>query len=92
MRRKCEIHCGAFVGRDMNIMGDFWRDFRFPRKTELSAVRYQFRARARDFSILQSLHTSSVVHPAYYSVITGDLILTGFKNYYNFTPSCPYRH
>jgi len=26
MRRKCEINCGAFVGKEMNIMGDFWRD------------------------------------------------------------------
>jgi len=28
MCRKCEIHihCGAFVGREMNIMGDFWQD------------------------------------------------------------------
>jgi hypothetical protein len=25
MRLKCEVNCGAFVGSEMNIMGDVWR-------------------------------------------------------------------
>ena len=40
--------------------GEILRDFRFSRKTELSAVHYQFQSLAREFSILQSLWSTQL--------------------------------
>jgi hypothetical protein len=75
------------VDREMNIMGDFWRDFArlqiFKKdRTQCSSLSVPVMSKRIFYTPI------SMVPPAYYSVITGGISVTGFKNY-NYTLSCP---